>query len=722
MKTHNLNNLREQALSLINRDIGRMVSNQAPVYRGKTSVPMSALTQRKRALEEQFNSFPAPYSMEASGVLSRTPQGFNEGQKTSLLDILTSGQRRVGDTGWKLMRKQFGDRTGSRQTGFYNKFEANLNKGLDLSRVGTDALSNDAKGIESEFNEGLGNSLNALGSAEKAKRAGLNSMLGQFGNQQHIYSHLANSADKNKFYEELNAPKQKMKALYNIVNSGGDPGSMGPYGEAAGIKLLEKGLNLYNSPTPSYSGQQLANVPEELATSHRLLGDLSHDYNDSSRGERDKLLGLLMGRENVGLRAIGDLPTIYNPQVDQLDADTKSLLKAEKARISMDHERRGTYGSQSHLSQTEDAINRIAKSRFGNRNNLLQDVLRARMSSLNKSDMNDLNRLNSLGQQGLSEYQDVLGKISGMNQLGVDKWLNAQDELNQRRERFEEERNQEWPQVAGSDIVKYNVSPEISSIFANPNISSNPSVYTPSLRPNIHALANYAQTVPVSHSETELESNLDQDMGGIKSYADFENTKRQKKREEEERLRLFKIAEENRIKQEQEQARIAHHERVRQEQVRAEQAKADDKQQKLKEIQDIRNAHNVLMDYSDDYNRRNPFGKHAFYTPRYGELQRDFSNAVKNTQFKNLFTYDQHGAVSDPKLFTKLDEVMKQYEEPKPLLVKGLNREQWIQQIVNNPNRKPNTPLPSMENLTKMFNDIALREQQTAKWREAWSK
>ena len=78
--------------------------------------------------------------------------------------------------------------------------------------------------------------------------------------------------------------------------------------------------------------------------------------------------------------------------------------------------------------------------------------------------------------------------------------------------------------------------------------------------------------------------------------------------------------------------------------------------------------------------------------------------------------------VADHRMFVKLDQVMAQYEEPKPLLVKGLNKEQWIQQIINNPNRKPNTPLPSMENLTKMFNDIALREQQTAKWREAWSK
>lgn len=549
MKTHNLNDLREQALSLINRDIGRMVSNPTPVYRGKTSVPMSALTQKKRTLEEQFNNSPAPYSQAANSVFNRTPQGFNEGQKTSLLDILTSGQRRVGDTGWKLMGKQFGDRTGSRQTGFYNKFDKNLNKGLPLSRVGIDTLSNDAKGLESEFNSGLGNSLNALGSAEKAKRAGLTNMLGQFGNQQHIYSHLANSADKNKYYEELNAPKQKMKALYNIVNSGGNPDNMGPYGEAAAVKVLEKGLNLYNSSTPRYSGEQLASVPEDLAVSHRLLGDLSHDYNDSSRGERDNLYSSLIGRENVGTRATRDLPTIYNPQVDQLDADTKRLLKVEKARISMDHERKGTYGSQSHLSQTEDAINRIAKSRFGNRNNLLQDVLRGRMSSLNKSDMSDLNQLNSLGQQGLSEYQDVLGKISGMNQLGVDKWLNTQDDLNQRRERFEEERNQEWPQGAGSDIVKYNVIPEISSIFANPGVSSNPSVYTPSLRPNIHALARHAQTIPVSHSETELESNLNQDMGGIKNYADFENTKIQKKKEEERQRVLKSMSEAERVKE-----------------------------------------------------------------------------------------------------------------------------------------------------------------------------
>ena len=214
------------------------------------------------------------------------------------------------------------------------------------------------------------------------------------------------------------------------------------------------------------------------------------------------------------------------------------------------------------------------------------------MNSLNKSDMNDLNRLNSLGQQGLSEYQDVLGKISGMNQLGVNKWLNAQDELNQKQERFEEERNQEWPGGSGSDIVKYNVSPEISSIFAGPNVSSNPSVYTPSLRPNIHALANYAGTVPVSHSETELESSLNQDMGGIKNYADFENTKLQKRKEEEarrkeqERQMVLKIAEENRIKQEQEKARIAQAERVRQEQVRAEQARIAEQQRQAQIEQD----------------------------------------------------------------------------------------------------------------------------------------
>jgi hypothetical protein len=434
-----------------------------------------------------------------------------------------------------------------------------------------------------------------------------------------------------------------MKALYNIVNSGGDPGSMGPYGEAAAVKVLEKGLNLYNSSTPRYSGEQLASVPEDLAVSHRLLGDLSHDYNDSSRGERDNLYSSLMGRENVGTRATRDLPTIYDPQVNKLDADTKRLLKVEKARISMDHERKGTYGSQSHLSQTEDAINRIAKSRFGNRNNLLQDVLRGRMSSLNKSDMSDLNRLNSLGQQGLSEYQDVLGKISGMNQLGVDKWLNTQDELNQRRERFEEERNQEWPGGSGSDIVKYNVSPEISSIFANPGVSSNPSVYTPSLRPNIHALAQYAQTVPVSHSETELESNLNQDMGGIKNYADFENIKLQKRKEEEvrrkeqERQMVLKIAEENRIKQLQEQERAKQAEIFRK-QIQREQHEKNEllrlRQEKLNWYNSFENAMRAVPENATIYAKSGSPG---------------FENAIARVWGMN-FPYSPNNYIDDPNL------------------------------------------------------------------------
>ena len=122
-----LNDLREQALAIINRDIGRMVGNTSSAYRGKTSVPMSALTQKKRALEEQFNNSPAPYSVEANSVFSRTPQGFSGEQKASLLDILSSGQRGIGNTGWKLMGKQFGDRTSGRAPGYYNKLEANLN-------------------------------------------------------------------------------------------------------------------------------------------------------------------------------------------------------------------------------------------------------------------------------------------------------------------------------------------------------------------------------------------------------------------------------------------------------------------------------------------------------------------------------------------------------------------------------------------------------------------
>ena len=70
-----------------------------------------------------------------------------------------------------------------------------------------------------------------------------------------------------------------------------------------------------------------------------------------------------------------------------------------------------------------------------------------------------------------------------------------------------------------------------------------------------------------------------------KYYQDMMQLKGQMNSEEE-RQRLFKIAEENRIKQEQEQARIAEAERVRQEQLRAEQARIAEQQRQAQIEQD----------------------------------------------------------------------------------------------------------------------------------------
>ncbi len=546
-----LHDLREQALSRINRDIGAMVHNTPSVYTGNSTVPMSLLTQKKRKLEEQFNSSPSPYSQEATNVFNRTPQGFNQQQQNSLMDFLSSGQKGVGNKGWNLINKQFGNRTDNRKENYFKKFDKNLQKALPTSRAGIDLISNDARNLDADYNTGFGNSLNALGNTEKAKMAGLTEMLGQFGNQQHIYSHLANQVDKNKYYHQLNAPKQKLKALYNVVNNTANP--VGPHGEASAIAQLEKGLQLYNSPSPSYTGQQLADVPGDLSTSHKLLEEFNPDYADTAKLERNNLYNSLTNRDTLSTRSVNNILSGENPLFAKLDDDTKRLLKAERARISREHERKGTYGSQSHLTQTEEALNRLARDRFENRNNTLQNELRTNLNNAYQGDLRDFDKLNHLTQQGLSEYRDVLGKIRSQNQTGVDKWLNLQDELNRKQQNFEEERNQEWPQGSGTDVARYNVSPEISSIFANPNVNNTPSVYSPFLRPNIHAMAQYAQTVPLSHSETVLAGNLSNDMGQIKNYTDFQNQQKALKEkarlQEIERQRQAKIAEQNRLKQ-----------------------------------------------------------------------------------------------------------------------------------------------------------------------------
>lgn len=497
-----LEDLKQQAYDQLARDRARLTSKNAPVYRGRTTVPMSALEQRRRQLEQKFRNEPAPYSREASSVLGRTAQGFSPSQTDSLVNRLQTGSKDFFENvALNKLKKQFGSFYDGREGYLRGKVEKDLNQSLPVARTSFNKLGDETKGLNAAYNEALGNSFNALGAQEKAKREGLTGMLGSFGNQVHTHGNLTNQANRAAFDREVNAPYRRMGGLNSLLNTyGGNADNMSATQEAGNMSVLEQAMKTYNTPTPSYKGQTVAPMTPELEQSHTLLQRLNHDFQDESRGMRDSLASNLLGRDNVGTRAINNLSETFNPQEQHFDLETKRAIKRARNEIAASNIQRGVFGSQSHQAQTEDAIRRILRDRFGGRSNLLNNTLRSSLSSMNTQDGNDINSLNNLGQQGLNEYQNALGSIQSLNNQGTTNWFNNQHQLNSQQQDFENEQNWEWPHLQGNSN---GMNPHLSGITGLGGINyalSNP-VHSPLASINPQALNANAPLAPFNQNE-----------------------------------------------------------------------------------------------------------------------------------------------------------------------------------------------------------------------------
>ena len=444
--------LRQAAQDLMARDRTRLSGAGAPVYRGRQTVPMSALEQRRRQLETKFRNEPAPYSQEASKAFNKQAMGFSPEQTSSLVDRLGRGSSNFAeDIALRKLQKQFGSFYDGREDNFKRKVYKDLDQSLPLSRVAFNNTSEQAKNLNAGYNEALGNTFNALGSQERAKREGLTGMLGSFGNQEHTYGNLKNQADRATFDREVNAPYKKMNSLSSLLNTyGGNADNMSTAEEASNIAVLKKAMQTYQSPTSSYPGQKVASMTPELEQSHILLQRLNHDYDDESADERRNLASSLDERDNVGTRAINSLDDSFLPQEQNYDAETKRAIKLARNKVAASNIQRGVYGSQSHQAQTEAAIRNILRDRFGGRTNLLNDTLKGSLSNLNTQDSNDITRLGSLGRQGLNEYKNALNSIQSLNNQGVTGWSNNQAGLNTQMQNFDDEENWEWPHLRGN--------------------------------------------------------------------------------------------------------------------------------------------------------------------------------------------------------------------------------------------------------------------------------
>jgi len=73
----NVNSISEELKKLLANRMASLAGSNYPAYQGRTTVPMSSLTQRKRQLEEGFRNKRAPYSDKIESILNRPAQGFS---------------------------------------------------------------------------------------------------------------------------------------------------------------------------------------------------------------------------------------------------------------------------------------------------------------------------------------------------------------------------------------------------------------------------------------------------------------------------------------------------------------------------------------------------------------------------------------------------------------------------------------------------------------------
>ena len=514
----------EELKKLLARNRGSLAGSNYPVYQGRTNVPMSYLTQRKRQLEEGFRNKRAPYSDKIESILNRPAQGFSIEQINSLLGRVERGGQGVNENiGLKRLKKQFGENYANREARFAAKGQKDINRMLPTSQRAFEDIGEQARNLNQGFNENLANGLNNLSLDKKGRREGLVSILGELGNQKHAHSAMVNNALRGTFDREVQEPYRKINLLEDLIGRHGgrvDEDDDSPSADSirsSNKKILEQGKRAYDSIIPTYPGQLVAGLNADIDTSHSLAERLSPNYRDNFYDERKALRRDLIGRENIGTRAVNSLPEQIAPREENLDYETKQLIKKAHGRINADNVARGVYGSQSHIGEMERAAREIIASSHNNRSNLFQSGLGDNLKRFNINDRNDINRLESLSKFGSTEYNEILGKIKGLNESGTNKWANEQNKLNSDYNNYEDELDWQWPHMraagrAGNTGVRSPHLNAVSTLGATGRINNSDAQGL-----NLTGLRNQA---PIAHSEVEKE--LIPAGNEIKSQNDYE--------------------------------------------------------------------------------------------------------------------------------------------------------------------------------------------------------
>jgi hypothetical protein len=446
--------LLQQARSGLANANSSLLDNRYPVYPGQTRPEMSAMTNRKRQIEDQYRLKRPSYTRAIQHNTHRN-LGFKEGDTQGLLDRISAQQQNLGRFGVQRIKNTFGDTYSGNLEGKIGKDTLAKNA---QSRVGFDNLANEARNIDTRDNNKTLQTLNALSLSKNANKEGVLGLLEQLGNQKHAYDQARFNADRAMFNRQANYPYSRIQGMGDAVSGalnvadavrrdrlnaeqGGEANPLAPTQAEEGYAAnrLRRGMSSLNTSYPVYPGKLVADLNPDMKLSYNLAERLEPNIQDNSYEERRRLRKGLTDGDITSQKALASLNDKASPLEQNLDKDAQRLIKQATAKINASRVMNGTFGSKSHQSELDAAIRDIVSGKYGSRANITTDTLNRSLTDLSRE--NDVNneRVRELDRTGSREISDAFNQIRSINQRGVTDWGNEQNRLNQAFQQFADE-------------------------------------------------------------------------------------------------------------------------------------------------------------------------------------------------------------------------------------------------------------------------------------------
>jgi hypothetical protein len=456
--------LLEEAYKLLVKDQARLGGTNYPAYKGKTISPMSSLTQRSRELTDQFAQKGAPYSKKIESVLQRGNQDISRENIEALLGTLRRDQQGFNyNKTLGTLKKQFGSSYKPREYEFARKSEKDLTRGLNEASGKLQDLSRTSGILEGNRNQQIAKTLQLLQQEKQGRREGLTGALEMFVKQKQAYNNIVNKANKDAFEDETQNPQKRMQMLQEMlepIQRGLDQG-IPPELEKVKGQQIAQALKAYGIdtskpieewentrlPQPTYPGDRVAPLTPGMKASYSLLERLSPSLKDELSEDRKNIIQGLMGHENIGTKALQNVPVATRGQIEQLEKQARQTIKKDLGALNNQYIKLGQYGSPQHMTMAEKRARDVNKSVLEQRNKLIEDALKNQLTTEHGAEINNIKRLNQIGSQQHKQFGDILLDARTLNKRGSTEWENEQAKNEELYKNFQNERLWEWPHL-----------------------------------------------------------------------------------------------------------------------------------------------------------------------------------------------------------------------------------------------------------------------------------